>query len=290
MFAITGITGQVGGHVARALLAAGQAVRAVVRDEAKGRTWAALGCDVAVAEMSDAAALRAAFTGVQGVFVLLPPHFDPSPDFGESRREIAALHAALGEARPAKVVCLSTTGAQATQANLLNQLGLLEASLRRLPMPVAFLRAAWFIENSAWDIAPARNTGLMPSYLQPTDRRIPMVATEDVGRTAAALLQEDWQGQRIVELEGPTRVSPDDIAASLSRLLGRDVRAQPVPRAHWEDLFSAQGMNNPTPRAQMLEGFNAGWLAFEGGACESRRGAVALDTVLRALVKRSSEA
>jgi uncharacterized protein YbjT (DUF2867 family) len=157
-------------------------------------------------------------------------------------------------------------------------------------MPVAFLRAAWFIENSAWDIAPARSTGLMPSYLQPTDRRIPMVATEDVGRTAAALLQEDWQGQRIVELEGPTRVSPDDIATSLSRLLGRDVRAQPVPRAAWEHLFSAQGMNNPTPRAQMLEGFNAGWLGFEGGACESRRGAVALDTVLRALVNRASEA
>jgi NAD(P)H dehydrogenase (quinone) len=36
MFAITGITGKVGGEVARNLLAAGQSVRAVVRDLTKG--------------------------------------------------------------------------------------------------------------------------------------------------------------------------------------------------------------------------------------------------------------
>jgi uncharacterized protein YbjT (DUF2867 family) len=40
MYAITGITGKVGGAVARTLLAAGQPVRAVVRDAAKARSWA----------------------------------------------------------------------------------------------------------------------------------------------------------------------------------------------------------------------------------------------------------
>jgi NAD(P)H dehydrogenase (quinone) len=41
MYAITGITGQVGGTVARTLLAQGLPVRAVVRDAAKGRAWCA---------------------------------------------------------------------------------------------------------------------------------------------------------------------------------------------------------------------------------------------------------
>jgi uncharacterized protein YbjT (DUF2867 family) len=36
MYAVTGITGKVGGKVAQTLLAAGKKVRAVVRDEAKG--------------------------------------------------------------------------------------------------------------------------------------------------------------------------------------------------------------------------------------------------------------
>ena len=40
MFAVTGITGQVGGAVARTLLAKGCRVRAVVRDTNKPGSWA----------------------------------------------------------------------------------------------------------------------------------------------------------------------------------------------------------------------------------------------------------
>ena len=77
MFAITGITGNVGGEVARNLLAGGQPVRAVVRDLLKGEAWAKRGCDLVCAEINDAAALTAAFKGSEGVFVLVPPNFDP---------------------------------------------------------------------------------------------------------------------------------------------------------------------------------------------------------------------
>jgi NAD(P)H dehydrogenase (quinone) len=50
MYAITGITGNVGGALARALLADGQPVRAVVRTADKGHASAERGCEVAVAE------------------------------------------------------------------------------------------------------------------------------------------------------------------------------------------------------------------------------------------------
>ena len=85
MFAITGITGQVGGSVARTLLAAGKSVRAVVRDQKKGEAWARQGCEVAPADMNDAGALRKAFAGAEGVLILLPPMFDPAPGFPEAR-------------------------------------------------------------------------------------------------------------------------------------------------------------------------------------------------------------
>ena len=39
MYAITGITGKVGGTLARTLLAANQPVRAVIRDADKAREW-----------------------------------------------------------------------------------------------------------------------------------------------------------------------------------------------------------------------------------------------------------
>lgn len=282
MFAVTGITGQVGGVVAQRLVAQGQPVRAVVRSAEKGAPWAARGCEIALAQMHDAAALRRAFEGASGVFVLLPPVFDPSPDFAESKRNIAALRDALGAARPQRVVALSTIGAQAAQPNLLNQLGLMEAALRALPMPVAFLRAAWFFENSAWDVEPARTAGVIPSFLQPLDKPVPMVATEDIGRVAANLLRETWQGARVVELEGPRRVTPNEIGAAFAQALDQPVRMEAVARERWEALFRAQGMANPLPRMQMLDGFNEGWIEFESPA-SSLKGEVPLETVIRQL-------
>ena len=55
MFAVTGITGNVGGEVARNLLAAGHPVRGVVRETRKGETWATRGCDLVEADINDAA-------------------------------------------------------------------------------------------------------------------------------------------------------------------------------------------------------------------------------------------
>jgi uncharacterized protein YbjT (DUF2867 family) len=284
MYAITGITGKVGGAVAEALLAAGLPVRAVVRDAAKGQAWAARGCELAVARMEDADALALAFEGCEAVFILPPPVFDPAPDFAEAVAAADAVHAAIVKAGPTRVVCLSTIGAQALETNLLTQRTLLERTLRKLPMPVTFLRPGWFMENAQWDVAAAR-AGVIASFLQPLDRAVPMVATADVGRVAAALLQERWQGSRVIELSGPRSVSPRDIAATFAAILGHPVQVEAVPRASWEALFRSQGMRNPGPRMRMLEGFNEGWIAFEGDAAAVRKGEVELETVLRQLVE-----
>src|SRR3979411_2836468 len=108
MFAITGITGKVGGEVARNLLAGNQPVRAVVRDLRKGEPWAQLGCDLVRADINDVGALTSAFKGAESVFVLVPPNFDPSPDFHEARATAATLKSAIEAARPGRVVYLST--------------------------------------------------------------------------------------------------------------------------------------------------------------------------------------
>ena len=99
MFAITGITGKVGGEVARNLLASNQPVRAVVRDLRKGEPWAQLGCDLVRADINDAGALTSAFKGAESVFVLVPPNFDPSPDFHEARATAARLKSSCRTAR-----------------------------------------------------------------------------------------------------------------------------------------------------------------------------------------------
>jgi uncharacterized protein YbjT (DUF2867 family) len=287
MFAITGITGQVGGEVARNLLAGRQTVRGVVRDVSKAKAWAERGCELVAADINDAAALSAAFEGVDGVFVLVPPNFDPSPDFQEARAIAQTLSRALDSARPGGVVYLSTIGAQTTHVNLLSQHTIIEQALRKLPVPITFLRPAWFMENSKWDVASAKN-GLIQSFLQPLDKPVAMVATADIGCLAAELLQEKWKGHRVVELEGPRRVTPKEIAASFASLLGRSVRVEVVPRETWGPLFKSQGMNNPAPRIQMIDGFNEGWIKFDGKDGGVRKGKVQLETVLRSLIEIES--
>ena len=59
-----------------------------------------------------------------------------------------------------------------------------------------------------------------------------------------------------------------------------------MPRETWESLFKSQGMKNPAPRIQMLDGFNEGWIEFEAGQAGSRKGTVAMETVLRMLIER----
>jgi NAD(P)H dehydrogenase (quinone) len=283
MIAVTGITGKVGGQVARGLLAQGQTVRAVVRNRAKGDEWAALGCEVFVASVDDAEGMTEAFRGVEGVFLMTPPNYDPEPGFPDTQRNAEAIRIAIEESRPGKVVLLSTVGAQVTEMNLLNNSGMTEAMLRTVPVPVAFLRAAWFMENAAWDIESAK-TGVVHSFLQPLDHRIPMVATEDIARTAVELLGESWKGVRVVELEGPERYSANDVAAALASALNTPVRNEIVPRSTWEGLFRSQGMKNPLARIRMVDGFNEGWIDFESGSRESRKAGTTLKAALEALV------
>jgi Predicted nucleoside-diphosphate-sugar epimerases len=284
MFAITGITGKVGGAAARTLLAAGKPLRAVLRNPAKASIWAAQGAEVAPADIHDSRALATAMAGAEAVLLVPPPVFDPAPDFKEARAVAKSFKAALQQVRPARAVYLSTIGADAAKSNLLSQHSLIESELREMDLPLAFLRPAWFLDNIAWDIAPARTGGRFDAFLQPLDHAIAMVAAEDVGRTAAALLQEDWQGQRIIELAGPQKISSTMMADALARALDKKVTASPVARTAWEQMFEAQGMANPGPRIAMLDGFNQGWITF-CGRHEQRHGTITLDAVIAGLLQ-----
>ena len=288
MYVITGVTGKVGGAAARALLAGGHSVRAVVRNPDKGQVWRNRGCEVAVATIEDRASLSVAFQRAEAVFVLVPPNFDPSVEFSEAREIGKALHSALAAARPKRVIYLSTIGAQAREMNLLTQHSIIEKAIGDLPIPITFLRPAWFMENCRWDVAPARETGVVPSFLQPLDKPVPMVATADIGKLAAGLLQEKWDGHRVIELEGPTRVTPNQIATTLAKLLAKPVRMIVVPRESWDTLFRSQEMKNPVPRMRMLDGFNEGWIEFERGRAGSQKGSTSLEAVLKSVIEQES--
>jgi len=84
-------------------------------------------------------------------------------------------------------------------------------------------------------------------------------------------------------------VDKDEIAATFTKVLGRPVRAQIVPRDSWEGLFRSQGMKNPLPRIRMLDGLNEGWIEFERGEAGSQKGTTSLESVLRSLLDEKTD-
>jgi NAD(P)H dehydrogenase (quinone) len=288
MVTVMGITGQVGSAVANTLLERGEQVRAIVRNPEKAKPWAARGAELAVADYEDASALEAAFRGATAVFAMLPPYFAPSPDLREPKQVIEAIATALDRTRPEKVVYLSSIGAQQNSGiGLITVLHLFEENLTSLPIPSASIRAGWFMENCTWDIAPAREQGKLFSYLQPLDHDFALVATRDIGQAGAETLLQDWNHHRYIEVAGPRRYSPLDIAAALSTVLKKKVEAVAVPRNTWADNFVAQGTprDRTALRIEMLDAFNSRRIDFGVPGTERFTGTTELQSVLETLTQ-----
>lgn len=290
MYAITAITGQVGGIIARQLLAAGKKVRGIVRDPSKAAHWERLGVELVQGDWNDEAALTAAFKGTAGVFIMAPPNFAPAPGYPEAIAIAKSLRSALDAAKPAKVVALSSVGGHRREGlGIITQCRILEDALAGLSMPHAIVRAGWFMDNAKWDVQSAREKGSIDAYLTPLDAKYPLVSTDDIGGLIARVLGEKWTGKRVLELEGPTRYSSNDAAATFAKVLGRPVTPTIIQRDTWEATFHAQGMplDRIAPRIEMLDGFNSGWIVFEGGpGIEHVRGTTTLETAYRQLVAR----
>ncbi len=286
-YAIIGITGHVGGTAAQHLLTAGAGVRAVVRSEAKTQPWRDRGAETAIASLDDAAALQAAFEGADGVFLMTPTWFEAEDMFAENTKALDALGHALRQGPAKKVVLLSSIGGHRPHGTgAIMKLRDMEVAFSDLPS-VTSVRAGWFMENFAGLVAHVRETGVLPSMLAPLDRVVPMVATADIGATVAEILQSDWSGQRVIELEGPARYSPNDVAAALATVLKRDVKAYELPPSEWHSAYLSWGQ---TPRsaeamAEMLQGFNSGVIAYENAWADTVHGVTPLETVLTALAQ-----
>jgi NAD(P)H dehydrogenase (quinone) len=292
MYAIMGISGRVGGAIAENLLAQGEQIRAIVRNPEKAARWRDRGAEIAIADVDDPDALASAFAGTDGVFLMVPPNFAPAPGFPETRKTLAAYHASLAKALPKKAVYLSSIGAEQTSGlGLITSSHLLEQTLGDLPIAHAFLRAGWFMENHAWDVTTAQSEGKIFSNLYPLDRKFSLVATADIGKAGADVLRQEWKGTRHIEIAGPQQYSPNDIARAMSSALGRTIEAVVVPREKWTEFFVGQGMpeGRTEPRAEMVDGFNSGWIHFGVAGTEHITGTTSLTSVIAKLAANGSQ-
>lgn len=288
MFLVAGVTGNTGRVVAARLLAAGAAVRVLVRSAEKGAAWAEAGAEVAVGDLDSPADLGAALAGVQGAYLLLPPIATSPQVLADQRVRVRALAAALREAGVAHGVFLSSVGAHLpTGTGPIRSLYDAEAVLAEAVPRMTFVRAAYFMENWGSALGTLAD-GIFPTFIDP-DLAFDMVATADIGRVSAdALLHGGRPGAERIELSSGPAISPRQVAAALSALAGRDLQVVHPPLSAVVPTFTGFGMSADMAGLyeEMIGTLNtrAGDL-WEGGAgVWTVRGPTRIEDVLRGML------
>jgi uncharacterized protein YbjT (DUF2867 family) len=287
MYLVAGVTGNTGSVAASVLLEKKQPVRVLVRSEDKGKPWRDKGAEVAVASLEDAAGLARAMERVKGAYLLVPPDMRTTDFMGRGRRILGAMTEALGSARVPHVVFLSSIGAQHAKGN--GPVAMLHEGEERLgglrATRASFIRAAYFMENIRPVIDVARTQGILPCTFDP-NLRISMIATGDIGRTAAQALLEPPVHKEIIELESLQEWSHADAAHILGKLLGRAVQAVRIPEEGVVPTFVQSGFSENLANLfkEMAKGIESGVLRFQGGDARHVRGPSTLENVLAKLV------
>jgi uncharacterized protein YbjT (DUF2867 family) len=288
MFIVIGATGNTGSVVVASLLAAGKKVRVLVRDASKADGLAKRGVEVITGTVERLDDVTRAFEGAEGAYLVLPPDAQAADPIGKNRAIADVLRAALAKTRVPHAVLLSSIGAQhAKGTGPIAALHYAEQTLSTLEHTrFTFLRAAYFLENLAGMLHPMKTDGVLPTLSAKPARAVPMVATRDIGETAARALLSPPKATEILELSGPKDVSFDDAAKAFGAALGRDVKTVIVPYEGIVPALTAVGLGAPVAALyrEMTEGLDAGLVTFDG---KGRRlaGAVDVDTFARGAAK-----
>lgn len=290
MFVIFGASGNVGLSTVTALRNAGHSVRAVLRDARHRERFVQLGCDVVIADLTDANAIAAAIDGARAVQMLCPvPAADPDPA-ATMTRTIDAATAALAANPPPALLALSDYGAElAGNTGITRLFHDLEERLKTIPTRLTLLRSAEHLQNWARVLPVALGTGVLPSFHHPVGKVFPTVWAPDVGVVAARLLldaPEGGRGPRIVSVEGPRRVSVTAIAETLGAAAGRAIVVHELPRDTWSATLLRAGLSERHAQliVDLYDVHNAGRIDVEAGVSERVYGTTTLEEALAVLV------
>lgn len=211
MIVVTGATGNVGAELVGALVAAGEPVRAVVRDP--GRANLPEGAQPVAGDLTDPRSLAEAFAGARAAFVL--------PGY-------PGVVAAAQDSGVRQIVLLS--GSSAGTGNdhnaITRYMAASEAEVTGSGSSWTILRPSAFMSNALRWVPQLREGDTVRA-------QFPTVATAsidpaDLAAVAAAVLRTDAHHGEILWPTGPRALRPADQIEILGRVLGRDLRCVPM--------------------------------------------------------------
>lgn len=219
MILLTGITGNIGGATARALLDKGVRFRAMARDPAKAAVWAEKGVEIVQGDFEDAAAVTRALTGVDRALLVMPN--------GEhqERAEIAFVRTATAAGLKWLLKLSSPEAVRGTTSPIPLAHIAAEDAIMASGMKWTFVRPSFFMQNFRGSVKAARATGKLS---MPMGRgTIAVTDNNDAGLFIAHLMTDadstKHHGQ-CYDITGPDPVMTfSDVARLLSEVIGQPV-------------------------------------------------------------------
>jgi len=249
VIAVVGATGAQGGGLVRAIMndkGGPFTARALTRDvnSAKAKALAALGAELVTANVDDLESMKRAFAGAHGAFCVtfFWDHFSPEKEIAEARAMAqAAKHAGVAHViwstleDTRKWVPLSDNRMPTLQGKYkvphFDGKGEANAAFTEAGVPTTFLLASFYWENMIYfGSGPKKGPdGKLAITFPMGDQKLAGIAAEDIGKCAYGIFKKGR------ELIGKTigiageQLTCAQMAAALTRALGREVRYHDVP-------------------------------------------------------------
>lgn len=254
--AVTGATGQLGGHVINYLLEKGIApsdIVAVVRDDSKAAGLAEKGINLGVASYEDEAALTAALEGVDRLVLV------SGSEVGKRFAQHTNIVNAAKAAGVTFIAYTSLLNAGTSELGLAPEHRDTEKLLAESGIDHAILRNGWYWENYASAIDSGKAAGKF--FGAAGTAKVSGAARKDYAEAAAVVVTTEGHAGKIYELAGHPALTYPEIAAEVSTVIGSEVTYVNQSVEEYQKVLEGAGM--PVEVAAMFAGMDP---IIEGGA------------------------
>ena len=246
MILVTGAAGKTGKAIVRQLAAQAKLVRAWVKREEQISALRDLGAkEVVVGDIINAQTYQQAVQDTSAIYHICPNMHLYEVEIGQ--KAIAAAEAAGVK----RFVYHSVLHPQTQKMPHHWHKLFVEEMLFESSLAITIVQPAAYMQNIFGSWSSIMNEGVY-RVPYPVDTRLSIVDLEDVAAAAVTILTQPGHSYATYELAGPQSLSPQEVAAMLSQVLDRSIRAEQITIQQWRAQAANMSQYALTTLSQMF--------------------------------------
>jgi uncharacterized protein YbjT (DUF2867 family) len=234
MILVVGATGAVGRQAVRELAEQNIPVRALIHSAGKEPLVAWPSVETVLGDLREASSLDSALEGVSKALLVSPlsPHLvELQGNFVKSAQRAGNIHVVKLSGLATSLDSPVTSGRWHAEV---------EKQLVDSDLPFTFLRPPFFMRNILGFAPQIARHGFFESSMNETP--VAMIDVRDVASIAVAILTTEGHAEKAYTITGPQTLSFMDVAAEVSRAIGRQVTYRTATREEERDQLLGKGM------------------------------------------------